>query len=171
MNFSELSTNNNTSDTNQFQKPSEFLNALEKMKETIPYILDDFKNQYISFQQNPQSNEANQTFQNIKSNVEQQNSSIFVINNAMESGIEQLNQKLLILNKKIQIEKKENQKMKRYLGMVENEYNGSDELITNYKEMYRMHYFKNFTMILGIIIGATVLSKVFINTKTNIVEQ
>ena len=88
----------------------------------------------------------------------------------MERGIEELNRELMILNKKIQIEKKENQLMKRSLGMVENKYNGSDELITNYKEMYRMHYFKNFTMILGIIIGITVLTKVFVNPKTKMVQ-
>jgi hypothetical protein len=84
-----------------------------------------------------------------------------MLNNGIEKGLEELNMKLLEYNKKIQNEKKENEKMEKYLARIENEYNGSDEMISNYKEIYRMSYFKNVTLLLGIICGSIILVKVF----------
>jgi hypothetical protein len=72
-----------------------------------------------------------------------------------------LNKKLLENNKKIGIEKKENEKMKKYLARIENQYHGSDEMISNFKEIYRMHYLKNVSLVLGIILGGVILTKVF----------
>jgi predicted RNase H-like nuclease (RuvC/YqgF family) len=154
--------NNNNNITNHFIKPSELISQIAKIEESMPHILDDFKNNFILYNKNTQSNENGQMYESIKSNVENENSKLFILNNSMEKGIEDLNSKLLELNKKIQIEKKENQIMKRNLGSIENEYNGSDELIDNYKEMYNMYYFKNFTMIFGIIMASIILTKVFV---------
>ena len=156
----ELENNMNDSNT-QFKKPSEFLSQIVKLEEIMPHILEDFKDNYVLYNKNSQNNENSQLYENIKSNIEKENSKLFIINNAMQKGIENLNAKMFELNKKIQIEKMESKKMKRYLGSVENEYNGSDEMINNYKEMYNMYYFKNFTMFFGIVLSCLILTKVF----------
>lgn len=156
----ELENNNNQSNK-QFKKPSEFLSQIVKIEEIMPHILEDFEDNYILYNKNSQNNENSQLYENIKSNVENENSKLFIINNAMQKGIEDLNLKMFELNKKIQLEKMESKKMKRYLGSIENEYNGSDEMINNYKEMYKMYYFKNFTMFFGIILSCLILTKVF----------
>jgi len=158
----ELENDNQTNKSNNhFKQPSEFMDKIKKIEETMPHILEDFKNNYILYNKNTQSNENGQMYENIKSNVENENSKLFILNNSMEKGIEELNSALIELNKKIQIEKKEGQIMKRNLGSIENVYNGSGEMIDNYKEMYNMYYFKNFTMIFGIIMASIILTKVF----------
>jgi uncharacterized protein YPO0396 len=155
----ELQSTNNA--TSSFPQPSELMGQLLKMGETMPHILDDFKKQYISFHKNSQNNENQQLYQSLQSNVENENAKLFVLNNKIEKGMEELNFKLLEFNKKIQSEKKENEKMKKYLARIKNEYNGSDEMISNYKEIYRMSYFKNVSLLLGIILGTIIVVKVF----------
>jgi hypothetical protein len=132
-----------------------------KIEQTMPLLLDDFKKQYISYNKNSQNNENHQLYESIQANVENENAKLFILNNGIEKGMEELNQKLFAINKKIGIEKKENEKMKKYLAKIENEYHGSDEMISDYKEIYRMHYLKNVTLVLGIIMGAVILTKVF----------
>jgi uncharacterized protein YPO0396 len=167
----------NVSSTNHatasFPKPSELVSQLMKIEQTMPLLLDDFKKQYISYHKNLQNSENHQIFESIQANVENENAKLFMLNNGIEKGMEDLTKKLFEYNKKIEIEKKENEKMKKYLARIENEYHGSDEMISNYKEMYRMHYFKNVTLCVGIILGGVILTKIFPilptipNVKTN----
>jgi uncharacterized protein YPO0396 len=176
----ELQELQNVSSTNHatasLPKPSDLLNQLMKIQETMPLLLDDFKKQYISYNKNSQNNENQQLYESLQANVENENAKLFMLNNGIEKGMEELTKKLFEYNKKIEIEKKENEKMKKYLARMENEYHGSDEMISNYKEMYRMHYLKNVTLVLGIIIGGVILTKIFpllpttataMNVKTN----
>lgn len=155
----ELQSTNNA--TSSFPQPSELMGQLLKMAETMPHLLDDFKKQYISFHKNSQNNENQQLYQSLQSNVENENAKLFVLNNKIEKGMEELNLKLLEFNKNIQSGKKENEKMKKYLARIKNEYNGSDEMISNYKEIYRMSYFKNVSLLFGIILGTIIVVKVF----------
>lgn len=159
MDLQELQQTNDS--TSSFPSPNELLGKLVKIQETMPFILDDFKKQYISYHKNSQNNENHQLYESIQSNVENENAKLFMLNNGIEKGMEELNLKLLEYNKKIQNEKKENEKMEKYLARIENEYNGSDEMISNYKEIYRMSYFQNVTLLLGIICGSIILIKVF----------
>ena len=73
-----------------------------------------------------------------------------------------MNSKFQLLNKLIKKEKMKNSKLKRQLGIVENKYNGSDELISNYKEMYNLDYLNNFALIVGILVLGAMLSKKFL---------
>ena len=161
----ELQELQNVSSTNHatasLPKPSDLLNQLMKIQETMPLLLDDFRKQYISYNKNSQNNENQQLYQSIQANVENENAKLFILDNAIEKGMEELNKKLLENNKKIGIEKKENEKMKKYLARIENQYHGSDEMISNFKEIYRMHYLKNVSLVLGIILGGVILTKVF----------
>jgi len=162
MNLQELSHFSSTSHaTDSFPKPADLVRQLVKIEQTMPLLLDDFKKQYISYNKNSQNNENHQLYESIQANVENENAKLFILNNGIEKGMEELNQKLFAINKKIGIEKKENEKMKKYLAKIENEYHGSDEMISDYKEIYRMHYLKNVTLVLGIIMGAVILTKVF----------
>ena len=162
MNLQELSHFSSTSHaTDSFPKPAELVGQLVKIEQTMPLLLDDFRKQYISYSKNSQNNENQQLYQSIQANVENENAKLFILDNAIEKGMEELNKKLLENNKKIEIEKKENEKMKKYLARIENQYHGSDEMISNFKEIYRMHYLKNVSLVLGIILGGVILTKVF----------
>ena len=70
-----------------------------------------------------------------------------------------INEKLLELDKLIMKEKKMNRELKRRLGIVENTYNGSDEMIHNFKDMYELQYLTNFATFAGIVVLGTLLFK------------
>jgi hypothetical protein len=142
-------------------KPQVFLSQINTLKEKLPAILDDFKKYYIFYNKNPEYNEYQQIFESIKGNLQNINSELFMTTNNIEKGTEDINSKLQIINKLITKEKIKNRKLKRQLGIVEKKYNGSDELISDYKEMYNLDYLNNFALFMGILTLGIILSKKF----------
>ena len=142
-------------------KPQVFLSQINTLKEKLPAILDDFKKYYIFYNKNPEYNEYQQIFETIKGNLQNINSELFMTTNNIEKGTEGINSKLQIINKLIAKEKIKNRKLKRQLGIVEKKYNGSDELISDYKEMYNLDYLNNFALFMGILTLGIILSKKF----------
>ena len=142
-------------------KPQVFLSQINTLKEKLPAILDDFKKYYIFYNKNPEYNEYQQMFESIKGNLQNINSELFMTTNNIEKGTEDINSKLQIINKLIAQEKIKNRKLKRQLGIVEKKYNGSDELISDYKEMYNLDYLNNFALLMGILTLGVLLSKKF----------
>ncbi len=146
----------------ELPKPQVFLSQINTLKEKLPSILDDFKKYYIFYNKNPEYDEYQQIFESIKGNLQNINSELFMTTNNIEKGTEDINSKLQIINKLITKEKIKNRKLKRQLGIVEKKYNGSDELISNYKEMYNLDYLNNFALIMGILTLGVLLSKKFL---------
>jgi hypothetical protein len=153
--------NTTTSFSNTFKNPTDLLSEILILVETVPHLLEDFTKNYILYHKNPQSSENASLFENVKSNLESANSKLFLLNNTIEKGTEEINEKLVLFNNQIQTKKTDNNKMKQILQSIENNYNASDERIDNYKEMYNNQYFKNVTMVIGILIGGVILTKVF----------
>lgn len=146
-------------DFNNFTQPNSFLAKLKPFQEKLPSILEDFVKYYVFYNRNPEVNEYQQLFDNIKGNLQSLNSGLFVETNNIEKMTEIINEKLLELDKLINREKKMNRELKRRLGIVENTYNGSDEMITNFQDMYEYQYLTNFATLAGIIVLGTLLFK------------
>jgi hypothetical protein len=146
-------------DFNNFTQPNSFLAKLKPFQEKLPSILEDFVKYYVFYNRNPEVNEYQQLFDNIKGNLQSLNSGLFVETNNIEKMTEIINEKLLELDKLINREKKMNRELKRRLGIVENKYNGSDEMITNFQDMYEYQYLTNFATLAGIIVLGTLLFK------------
>jgi len=141
-------------------KPPVFLSKINTLKEKLPSILDDFKKYYIFYNKNPEYTEYQQMFENIKSNLQSINSELFMTSNNIEKDTESINDRLQKINILIQKEKMKNQQLKKKLGIVEKKYNGSDELISDYKEMYNLDYLNNFALLFGVILlGGVLVSK------------
>jgi hypothetical protein len=160
--------NNSTSIINTFKKPTDLLSEIVILVETVPHLLDDYTKNYILYHKNPQSNENASLFENIKSSLESANSKLFLLNNTIEKGTQEINEKLFLFNNQIQSKKKDNGKMKQILKSIDNRYNASDERIDDYTEMYKNQYFKNVTMLIGILLGGILLTKVFAKTTSTI---
>lgn len=143
-------------------KPQVFLSQINTLKEKLPSILDDFKKYYVFYNKNPEYDEYKQIFESIKGNLQTNNSELFMTTNNIEKGTETINSKLQIINRLIVKEKIKNQKLKRKLGIVDKKYNGSDELISDYKEMYNLDYLNNFALLIGILTLGVMLSKKFL---------
>jgi chromosome segregation ATPase len=148
-------------------KPQVFLSQINTLKEKLPSILDDFKKYYVFYNKNPEYNEYQQMFENIKGNLQNINSELFMVSNNIEKNTETINDRLQKINALIAREKIKNRQLKRRLGIVEKKYNGSDELISDYKEIYNLDYLNNFALFYGIILLGVVMALKF-NVKPSV---
>jgi hypothetical protein len=161
----ELQQNNLMDD---LTKPQVFLSQINTLKEKLPPILDDFIKYYIFYNKNPEYNEYQQIFENIKGNLQKINSELFMTTNNIEKGVENINDKLQKIDILIAKEKKKNRELKRKLGIIEKKYNGSDELISDYKEIYNLDYLKNFALFYGVVLMGVVLVSKFKNQEIKV---
>ena len=142
-------------------KPQVILSQINNLKEKLPSILDDFKKYYVFYNKNPEYNEYQQIFENIKGNLQNINSELFMTSNNIEKNTESINDRLQKINVLITKEKIKNRQLKRRLGIVEKKYNGSDELISDYKEIYNLDYLKNFALFYGVLSLIIIMSSRF----------
>lgn len=147
--------------TDDLTKPQIFLSKINTLKEKLPSILDDFKKYYVFYNKNPEYNEYQQIFENIKGNLQNVNSELFMTTNNIEKDTESINDRLQEINALIKKEKIKNSQLKKRLGIVEKKYNGSDELISDYKEIYNLDYLNNFALFYGIILLGIVMASKF----------
>jgi len=141
--------------------PNKMAFNLNSTKEQFTSALDDFKKYYILHHLSPESSEYAQLFANIKGQIQVLNSQLFTTTNEIESATSQANQILNDLNNDINASKIKNTALKQKLNLVEASKNGASEMNKNYKTMYHLQYFSNFTMLLGIFIAAFITHKVF----------
>jgi hypothetical protein len=141
---------------------------LQTLEKQAPTILDEFKKAYLFYNKNPQNNEYHQTFETVKSQLNDINSKLFMLSNNIETDIEKINKKLFILNILIKNAKEKNQKLKRKLGFVERRHNVTDDMINDYKLTYNIGYLRNWGLVFSIIIVGFSISKVF--TNRNIIK-
>ena len=80
--------------TDNLTQPDFFLSQINTLKEKLPSILDDFKKIFIIFNKTPESNEHQQMFDHIKSNLQKINSELFMTTNNIEKDTEYINKKL-----------------------------------------------------------------------------
>jgi ABC-type transporter Mla subunit MlaD len=158
-------------DIQDLPNANNFLSKVSVLSNQLPAILDDFKKYYVFYNKTPEYDEYKQMFENIKANLNTTNSSLAKINKSVDSATEDINEKLVTLNKLIRRERIKNRLLKRRLGREEEKYNGTDEMISNYKEMYEINYLRNWAMFLGILIVSIAISKVFNNTSSQISQQ
>ena len=142
-------------------KPPVFLSKINNLKEKLPSILEDFVKYYVFYSKNPEYNEYQQIFENIKGNLQNINSELFMTSNNIEKDTETINNRLHKINALIAKEKIKNRQLKRKLGIVEKKYNGSDELISDYKEIYNLDYLTNFALIYGVIMLTVIMASRF----------
>jgi hypothetical protein len=156
-----LNTFNSKNMLDNFPKPNIYLTELNTIKTKITPILDDFSKYYVFYHMNPQIDENEKMFNNIKSNIEELYSSIMKISIDIDNNINAINTDYQTLNKQIEILKEQNTILKKQLGIAEDTYDGSDTMIDNYKDMYNLQYLKNFSLGLGIVFSLILITKMF----------
>lgn len=152
-------------------KPDIFLSQISSLTEKLPYILDDFIKYYIFYNKNPGVDEYQQIFENVKGNLQNTYTELSSILTDVQKNTDDINKKLLKLDILIEKEKQKNKILKRKIGIIENKYDGSNELISNYKEIYNLNYLKNFALFIGIIIACLFMSKTLKKTNLPQVNQ
>lgn len=147
--------------TDNLDKADVLKSKMEELKQKLPHISEDFIKYYTFFSKNSENQEYKQIFENVKKNLEKVNSELFVIENKIDKNTQMVNKDLFKFDIEIKKDKKKNMFFKSRLGMLTNEYNGSSEMISDFKQTYDLHYLRNFTMIIGIFISAGLLTKLF----------
>ena len=143
-----------------FKTPVIFKEKLKTLNQQLPAILDDFKKYYVFFNKNPEYPEYQNLFENIKANMTKLGSELFMLSNDVQSSTNEINVKLFFFNKLIHNEKERNRKLKKSLGIAENENNAATELITDYKYMYSEEYLRNWALFLSIAVIGVFISKI-----------
>jgi len=144
-----------------FTKPTEFIHMLETLNQQMPPILDDFIKYYVFYNKNPDYAEYQQMFENIKNNLNNLNSQLFMLTNTVQSKSQELNATFFNLNELIVNAKEKNSSLKQKLGIVEQKNNSATEMITNYNQLYDIGYVKNWGLFFSIILSCVALSVVF----------
>ena len=122
---------------------TDYLNQIQIIQEKLPSLLDDFKKYYVFYSKNPTFNEYQSIFDNLQLNLKDIENQLIKISNSTDIHIFEVANKLLEINKLIEKEKSLNKKLKSEESQNSNKYNGSKELISNYKEIYNRQYLMN----------------------------
>jgi hypothetical protein len=154
---------------NQFPSASQFTRKLETLQSQLPSILNDYQKYYRFYNKNPENQEYQQMFQNIKGNLSNINSKLFILSNDVQSNTNKLNSKLFALDVLIKREKKKNNDLKKQLGITNVEV--SDILIDEYKEIYQSGYLRNWALFLSILIILGTIAKIYKSKITSSVSN
>jgi Ca2+-binding EF-hand superfamily protein len=152
-------------ETENTKLSDKFLNKLNILKEQLPSILDDFKKYYVFYNKNPENNEYQQIFENIKTNLDSINSQLFMVKNNVQSETDKLNKNMVYLNELIQKDKKINIDVKNKLREMYGKNYSAFELISDYNKMYDIEYLRNWALLLSIILVCFVVSRVFLSKQ------
>jgi chromosome segregation ATPase len=146
----KISTNDYNNQYNKYPNSRIFRDEINILQQQLPSVLDDYKKYYVFFNKNPEVSEYQQMFDNIDSNMQQTNNELANIATNISKTISEINDELLELNEKIEIEKTKNTRLNKLLGNIQNEENGANEMMNDYTEIYNMLYLRNIAMMVGI---------------------
>jgi len=144
-----------------YGNPESYMTNLQTLQQQVPAILDEFQKAYLFYNKNPQNTGYQQTFENVKGNLNNVNSRLFMLSNDIQRNTDEINKKLFDLDVLIRKEKKRNNELTRKVDIVEHKYNASDEMITDYKQTYDIGYLKNWGLVLSIVVAGFAISKVY----------
>jgi len=139
---------------------------LSEIENRLPSLLDEFKKNYVLYHSETENDEFFQAYTNIKNNIETMNKELADLETNIGNNTIELNKRMKQLNIMIQEERRKNRLLKIKLGMTENKYNSSEEMINDYVEMYNIDYLKNFSMMAGILGLSAFLYKNFTKPQT-----
>jgi hypothetical protein len=149
----------------QFVKPELFIEKVETLQQQLPPVLDDFNKYFVFYNKTPDYPEYQNMFNNIKKNLNSLGSSLFMVSNDVDSNIDNINEVFKRLDILINREKKRNRELKRKLGIVESEVSSSNEMISDFNEMYDTDYLRNWGLFLSTIVVGVSISKIFVSSQ------
>lgn len=144
-----------------YTKSEEYINKINTLNGSIDIILDEFKKIYILSKTYPQNQEYQQQYANIRSNLNEIQSKLFVISNDIQSNTNNINKRLFELDALISEERNKNKMLKKKLGLVEHKNNSASEMINDYKEIYNINYLRNWSLSLSILLCIMTIGSIY----------
>lgn len=141
--------------------PETFNEHIDNLNEQSNSMLNEFKKIYILSKMNPTNQEYEQQYSNMMDGLNQVRSKLSSMTTGVQTHIDELNQRMIVLNAEIQAEKKKNNELKKKLGIVEDKSNTSAELINDYVNIYDERYLRNWGMGIGIVLCIGMIGTIF----------
>lgn len=151
----------NRINTNNLPQPTEFTQILSTFQERLPSMMDDFQKYYVFFNKNPEFTEYQQSFDNIKNNLQTLFTELFSTNQRLEVTNQRVNAGLNDIAEKIEREKRKNRRLQRILDRIEGKHGTADERLNDFEDLYNFYYMRNFALLTGIVMSGVIISKVF----------
>jgi hypothetical protein len=145
----------------EFENPDNFKEKITELEDKLPFILEDFKKNYVLYNKDQDYNEYQQTFEVSKGNLQQINFDLSTVETDVSMNTAKLNEQLNELNRQIEEEREENKMLKIQLGLVEDGSNSMDEMIGDYKKKYNLAYLRNWGLLLSILVVCFTMKSIF----------
>jgi len=141
--------------------PDQIINKLNTYTDKFYSVLDDFSNSYINYKMYPEYNEHANIYANNTAIIESLQADVFIATNNIQQNIDTLNGLIADLNTKINTEKTKNTDLKSKLSQITSSGNGSDLLIGESTDLYKMQRLSNIALAIGIFLILLILFKVY----------
>jgi len=137
----------------------QYYNKLNEISARFPGVLDEFKRNYVIYNQHPDYQEYANIFASTKGNLSSISKDLFVLTNDVEQDINKLNENNENLVMELDQLEKENEILKKTFANASGTGNGAEIMNDNAKEQYKGKYIRNLAMIFGnlLIIVAMIL--------------
>ena len=139
----------------------QYYDKLDILSEKFPGILEDFKKNYVIYNQHPEFQEYTNAFSSSKAAISSIIKDLFVLTNDVQGNINILNTENDDLTNKIDELKKINEELKKRTKKLYGTNNGADEMNDDAKEQFKYQYIKNLTMIFGNLLIICVMYSLF----------
>ena len=128
-------------------------------------LLDDFQKYYIFYNKNPENDEYQKMYSDIKGNVQSSISELFSITNEIELNTEHINSNIQTVKTSLDSEKETNTNLKKRIGYMDGITQGSVILNETTKELNTEQYVFIIVLVIGIIGTLITLYYVYIKNK------
>jgi regulator of replication initiation timing len=126
-----------------------YYDKLNTFSQKFPEILDDFKRNYVIFNQHPEFQEYSNAFSSSKSAASSVNKDLFMLTNDLQQNINTLNKQGDSITDELDELKTTNEELKRKLSSNDGTNTAADGMNDDAKEQFKYQYIKNLSMILG----------------------
>jgi hypothetical protein len=144
-----------------YKNTDQYLEKINTSKQSLHFILQEFKKIYVLSRMYPENQEYQQQFSNVTNNLKTILANFFSLSNEVQLNIDEISKKMIELDILISKEREKNKKLKISLGLIENKNNASTEMINNYKEIYDMRYLRNWAIGLSTLVCIASISIVY----------
>ena len=130
----------------------QYQEQISGIKSSFLSALDDFKQNFVKYNIHPESEDYNTNYMTSKEQLQTLSSDVFKITNDIQRKIEEKDKTMKIIEVKLVKEKNLNQKMSEILKNLNGVKSGSSIMIDDSKTEYKLNYYKNLEIFMGIII-------------------
>jgi|TARA_Y100000992_G_C21273939_1_gene498728 hypothetical protein len=141
-------------------KTNQYNNLLKESNERFFLILEDFKRFYIASKINTDSQEAENIFNREKSMIQDNNKTLFLLNNDVEKSTDKITDQINILENILKIAVKTNKELTDKEQSLENLDNAAVKMLEDTNYVYNQSLITIFNVVIGIIATSILIYKI-----------